>query len=211
MTMTARSMRYLCRQVTTAEHAARQECYPTEGADPQPLTNLLVWLKLSEQGLTHEQWQHLATMAPEHFPVSALKFPIMSSWIEHCKHCPVVLVLPADGRTLQGRLRVLSETPHPGVDDQLGEAGFPDATVLPAYWRYVEQKKAEANPAGPPFLRPELLLWDGAAYVRDMCQWANDEIVQVDGRLGYSDQDLHERVWVQRLNRGHYYVPLPVL
>ena len=207
--MTDRSVRYVKRQVRTAEQAVRQEYYPTEQADQQPLTNLLVWLKLSEQGLTRQQWQLLVGMAPEHFPVSALKFPTMSPWIEHCDQCPLVLVLPADGKTLQGRLRLLSETRHPEMAyDQLG-AGTLDAEVLAAYWRYVEQKEAEVG-NGPPFWRPKLLLWDGAAFIRDNCQWANNEIVQVDGCLGYSEQDLSQRVWVQRLNRGDYYVPLSV-
>ena len=82
--------------VAAAERAVRQEYAPTEAADPQPLTSLLVWLKLSKRGLTRQQWQQLVSKVPTPFPVTALKFHGMSMWIEHCARCPVVMVLPSD-------------------------------------------------------------------------------------------------------------------
>ena len=197
--------------VAAAERAVRQEYGPTEAADPQPLTSLLVWLKLSKRGLTRQQWQQLVSKVPTPFPVTALKFHGMSMWIEHCARCPVVMVLPSDWPSegpAAGKLRCLDEPAHPAVNLQLG-AGPLDPDVLGAFKRYVA-KQAAAVGDGPPFMRPDLLLWDGAAYICDNCQWANSEIRMVEGRLGYSERALRSRVWVQRLNRGRFFIPLPL-
>lgn len=197
--------------VASAEHAVRHEYGATEAADPQPLTSLLVWLKLSERGLTLQQWQHLVSKVPTPFPLTALKFHGMSMWIEHCARCPVVMVLPSDWPSEEpavGKLRCLDKPSHPAVNLQLG-AGTLDPAVLETFEQYVA-KKADAVGEGPPFMRPDLLLWDGAAYICDNCQWANSEIMMVTGRLGYSDRALRSRVWVQRLNRGRFFIPLPL-
>jgi len=193
----------------SAERAVSQEYGPTEAA--QPLTSLLVWLKLSKRGLTRQQWQQLVSKVPALFPVTALKFHGMSMWIEHCTRCPVVMVLSSDWPSegpAAGKLRCLDEPSHHAVNLQLG-AGPLDPDVLGAFKRYVA-KQAAAVGDGPPFMRPDLLLWDGAAYICDKCQWANSEIRMVEGLLGYSERALRSRVWVQRLNRGRFFIPLPL-
>lgn len=182
--------------IKNAEAAVRQK-YCHQDPDPEPATNALVWLKLSQQGLTRQQWQQLVTMAPTPFPVSALELP-------HCNKAPVAMVLRAEGPA-EGMLRLLAEPSHPAVDLQLG-AGTLEPAVLETFERYVAKKVAAVGD-GPPFLRPDLLLWDGAAYVCDECQWGNDEIRLVEGH-GYTSRDLRSRVWVQQLGTGDFFIPL---
>ena len=170
----------------------------------EPLTNPLIWQVLAEMGLTTAQWASLVGALPQKVHADVLGLGHFLS-IEK-RAAPVAMVLRGDDKPM-GRVQMLTPPSHADVDVQLGSSGQPTPEIIEAYHRHrrVTDERVQAYGGPPPYY--ELLLWDGAAYVRDQCQWGNNEIRQAK-LSSYTERMLRRRIYLQRLGSCSCFVPL---